>query len=82
MVDEAAAGLRSKACSWHEFNPVGIVVPKKGRAARAVRSWRTFREHKHGKDRFLRAAEAELDACLGTNVQRLLQHIAGSDGWG
>jgi hypothetical protein len=53
-----------------EFNPLGIVVPQKGRAARVVRFWRAFREYKHGKDRLLRAAEAELEACLDAAVQR------------
>jgi hypothetical protein len=52
-----------------EFNPVGIVVPQKGRAARVVRFWRAFREYKHGKDRLLLAAEAELEACLGATAQ-------------
>jgi hypothetical protein len=52
-----------------EFNPLGIVIPKKGRAARVVRFWRAFREYKHGKDRLLRAAEAELEACLNSIVQ-------------
>jgi hypothetical protein len=53
-----------------EFNPLGIVVPQKGRAARVVRFWRAFREYKHGKDRLLRVAEAELEACLDAAVQR------------
>ena len=50
-----------------EFNPLGIVVPHKGRSARVVRFWRAFREYKHGKDGSLRAAEADLEACLDTN---------------
>jgi hypothetical protein len=48
-----------------EFNPLGIVVPITGRHAHVVRFWRAFREYKHGKDRLLRQAEAELDAHLG-----------------
>jgi hypothetical protein len=51
-----------------EFNPLGIVVPATGSDARIIRFWIAFREYKHGKDRLLRAAEAELDRCLGTTV--------------
>ena len=47
-----------------EFNPLGIVVPQKGRAARVIRFWCAFREYKHGKDGPLRVAEAELEACI------------------
>lgn len=47
-----------------EFNPLGIVVPQRGHTAQVVRFWRAFREYKHGKDRLLRVAEAELQACL------------------
>ena len=53
-----------------EFNPLGIVVPQKGRAARVVRFWRAFRDYKHGKDGPLRVAEAELQACLDATAQR------------
>ena len=53
-----------------EFNPLGIVVPQQGRAARVVRFWRAFREYKHGKDRLLRVAEAELDGYLSATVER------------
>jgi hypothetical protein len=53
-----------------EFNPLGIVVPQKGRAARVVRFWRAFRKYKHGKDGPLRAAEAELEGCLDNAVVR------------
>jgi hypothetical protein len=52
-----------------EFNPLGIVVPQKGRAARVVRFWRAFRDYKHGKDHSLRVAEAKLEAYLDTVVQ-------------
>jgi hypothetical protein len=48
-----------------EFNPLGIVVPATGRQVRVVRFWRAFREHKHGKDRLLQAAEADLGRLLG-----------------
>jgi hypothetical protein len=51
-----------------EFNPLCIVVPRKGRAARVIRFWRVF-EYNHGKDRSLRMAEAELEACLNSTVQ-------------
>jgi hypothetical protein len=47
-----------------EFNPLGIVVPPTGRRVHIVRFWKAFREYKHGKDRLLREAEAELDRCL------------------
>ena len=30
-----------------------------------IRFWQAFRDYKHGKDRTLRAAEAELEAALG-----------------
>jgi hypothetical protein len=48
-----------------EFNPLGIVVPLTGHHVRVVRFWRAFREYKHGKDRRLREAEAELERYLG-----------------
>jgi len=48
-----------------EFNPLGVVVPATGSAVHVVRFWRAFREYKHGKDRLLRQAEAELDQALG-----------------
>jgi hypothetical protein len=48
-----------------EFNPLGIVVPATGRQAHVIRFWRAFREHKHGKDRLLQAAEADLGRLLG-----------------
>ena len=51
-----------------EFNPLGIVVPARGRNAHVVRFWLAFREYKHGKDRLLRAAEAELDRCLSSSI--------------
>ena len=44
-----------------EFNPLGIVVPNAGSDVHVVRFWRAFREYKHGKDRLLRQAEAELE---------------------
>jgi hypothetical protein len=42
-----------------EFNPLALLFPKHGRV-RAIRFWQAFRDFKHGKDRALRAAEAEL----------------------
>jgi hypothetical protein len=53
-----------------EFNPLVIVVPQKGRAARVLRFWRAFRDYKHGKDGPLRFAEAELEACLDATGPR------------
>jgi hypothetical protein len=47
-----------------EFNPLAIVVPPTGRHVHIVRFWRHFRDYKHGKDRSLREAEAELDRYL------------------
>jgi hypothetical protein len=51
-----------------EFNPLGIVVPGTGRRVHVVRFWRAFREYKHGKDRLLRQAEAELERYLKPTV--------------
>jgi hypothetical protein len=47
-----------------EFNPIGIVVPATGRHVHIVRFRHAFRDYKHGKDRLLREAEAELDRWL------------------
>ena len=47
-----------------EFNPIAIILPADG-PVRVIRFWRAFRDHSHGKDRTLRAAEAELGAALG-----------------
>jgi hypothetical protein len=47
-----------------EFNPVAIVIPERG-PVRVIRFWRAFRDYKHGRDRALRAAEAELASALG-----------------
>jgi hypothetical protein len=46
-----------------EFNPLGIVVPYVGEVC-VVRFWHAFRDVKHGKDRALRLAEAELETAL------------------
>ena len=54
---EAWAGER-------EFNPLAIIIPVDG-PVRVIRLWQAFRDNKHGKDRTLRAAEAELGAALG-----------------
>jgi hypothetical protein len=48
-----------------EFNPLAIVVPSKGGHPKIVRFWLAFRDYKHGKDRLLREAEAELERYLG-----------------
>jgi hypothetical protein len=50
-----------------EFNPLGIVVPPTGIRVKVVRFWLAFRDYKHGNDRLLKHAEAELDRCLGAN---------------
>ena len=42
-----------------EFNPAAVVFPTGG-DVQLVRFWHAFRDFKHGKDRALRAAEAEL----------------------
>ena len=47
-----------------EFNPLAIVIPERG-PVHVIRFWRAFRDHKHGKDRALRAAEAELAEAVG-----------------
>ena len=47
-----------------EYNPAAIVVPPTGRRVRIVRFWRAFRDFKHGKDRLLRQAEADLQRAL------------------
>lgn len=51
-----------------EFNPLAIVIPADG-AVRVIRFWQAFRDYKHGKDRTLRAAEAELGAALGVPLR-------------
>ena len=47
-----------------EYNPLGIVVPASGGEVHIVRFWQAFRDHKHGRDRRLKTAEAELDDYL------------------
>jgi hypothetical protein len=51
-----------------EFNPLAIIIPADG-AVRVIRFWQAFRDYKHGKDRTLRAAEAELGAALGVPLR-------------
>jgi hypothetical protein len=51
-----------------EFNPVAIIMPAEG-AVRVIRFWQAFRDYKHGRDRTLRAAEAELGAALGLSLR-------------
>lgn len=53
-----------------EFNPLGIVVPRKGRHVHIVRFWRAFRDFKHGKDGLLREAENELERRLTHQAPR------------
>ena len=47
-----------------EYNPLAIVVPARGHRVHVVRFWRAFRDFKHGKDRLLRHAEADLESLL------------------
>ena len=47
-----------------EFNPLGIVVPPSGSRVHVVRFLHAFRDYKHGNDRRLREAEAELEHYL------------------
>jgi hypothetical protein len=51
-----------------EFNPVAIIIPADG-PVRVIRFWQAFRDYKHGKDRTLRAAEAELGLALGVPLR-------------
>ena len=51
-----------------EFNPLAIIIPADG-SVRVIRFWQAFRDYKHGKDRTLRAAEAELEAALGVSLR-------------
>jgi hypothetical protein len=51
-----------------EFNPLAIIIPADG-PVRVIRFWQAFRDYKHGKDRTLRAAEAELEAALGVSLR-------------
>ena len=51
-----------------EFNPLAIIIPADG-PVRVIRFWQAFRDYKHGKDRTLRAAEAELAAALGVPLR-------------
>ena len=51
-----------------EFNPLAIVIPADG-TVRVIRFWQAFRDYKHGRDRTLRAAEAELGAALGITLR-------------
>lgn len=51
-----------------EFNPLAIIIPADG-PVRVIRLWQAFRDYKHGKDRSLRAAEAELEAALGVSLR-------------
>src|SRR5438132_14887 len=48
-----------------EFNPLAVVVPPSGKPA-VIRFWLAFRDYKHGKERLLRAAEAELEDHLSS----------------
>jgi hypothetical protein len=51
-----------------EFNPVAIVLPER-EPVRVIRFWQAFRDYKHGKDRTLKAAEAELADAVGVPLR-------------
>jgi hypothetical protein len=51
-----------------EFNPLAIVIPKRG-SVQVIRFWQAFRDYKHGRDRVLRSAEAELEAAVGVSLR-------------
>jgi hypothetical protein len=53
-----------------EYNPLAIVVPARGHRVHVVRFWRAFRDYKHGKDRQLRHAEADLECLLRDRARR------------
>jgi len=61
----AATHLTTKpkfsAASW-------IVIPKRG-SVQVIRFWQAFRDYKHGRDRVLRSAEAELEAAVGVSLR-------------
>ena len=46
-----------------DFNPAAVIFPG-GAEVRIIRFWQPFRDYRHGRDRALRAAEAELFAFL------------------
>lgn len=62
-----------------EFNPLAIIVPADG-SVRVIRFWQAFRDYKHGKDRTLRAAEAELGAALGVPLGTGAQPAHATEG--
>lgn len=49
-----------------EYNPAAVLIPVKGKV-RVIRFWQAFRDYRHGRDRALRAAEAELFAAVGAS---------------
>ncbi len=51
-----------------EFNPLAIVMPAQGRV-QVIRFWKAFRDYKHGRDRGLRAAEAQLEDAVGVSLR-------------
>jgi hypothetical protein len=61
--DQPEAVLWRSAAGFREHTPLAVVVPPRG-PVRVVRFFLAFRDFKHGKDRRLRAAEAELEAAL------------------
>jgi hypothetical protein len=65
--DQVEARLWRAVAGSVEHTPVVIVVPERGKV-QIVRFWLAFRDHKHGKDRRLREAEARLATILGTEL--------------
>jgi hypothetical protein len=67
----------SERAQWSEQHPfeaeMAIVVPERT-SVQVIRFWQAFRDYKHGKDRTLRAVEAELEAAVGIPLR------AGSSG--
>ena len=62
--DQPEARLWRAVAGTAEHTPVVIVVPPAGKV-QIVRFFLAFRDYKYGKDRRLRAAEAQLAAILG-----------------
>jgi hypothetical protein len=51
-----------------DFNPLAIVIPERG-PVQVIRFWQAFRDYKHGRDRALRAAEAQLAEAAGVSLR-------------
>ena len=62
--DQVEARLWRAVAGPMEHTPVVIVVPPRGKV-QIVRFWLAFRDYKHGKEKRLREAEAQLATILG-----------------